>query len=65
MGNYLFYHKFIIKALNEAPNACPGNVKSYEKFQKSLVSMTKNEVDKKKVESFVFMAESVETSLSL
>ena len=66
MGNYLFCHKCIIKALNVSPQwlSRQCNVKQNQ-FQKPLVSMTKNEVDKEKVKSFVFMPESVKTSLSL
>ena len=66
MGNYLFCHKCIIKALNVNLQRLSRQRKiKQNQFQKPLVSMTKNEVDKEKVKSFVFMPESVETSLSL
>ena len=66
MGNYLFCHKFIIKVLNVSPQRLSRQRKvKRNQFQKPRVSMTKNEVDKEKVKSFVFMPESVETSLSL
>ena len=66
MGNYLFFHKCIINALNISLQCLfrQCKVKQYQ-FQKPLVIMTKNEVDNEKVKSFVFMPESIETSLSL
>ena len=66
MGNYLFCHKCIIKALNVNPHPLSKQRKvKQNQFQKPLVSMTKNEGDKEKVKSFGFMPKSVETSLSL
>ena len=64
MGNYLFCHKCIIKALNVSPQRLSRQRKvKRNQFQKPLISLTKNEVDKEKVKSFVFMPESVETSV--
>ena len=66
MGNYLFCHKCIIKVLNVSPQRLSRQHKvKRNQFQKPLVSITKNEVDKEEVKSVVFMPESVETSLSL
>ena len=50
MGNYLFCHKCIIKALNVSPQRLSRQRKvKRNQFQKPLVSMTKNEVYKEKV----------------
>ena len=66
MGNDLFCHRCIVKALNVGPQRLSRQRKvKGNQIQKPLVSMTKNEVDKEKVKSFVYMPESVETSLSL
>ena len=55
-----------VKALNVSPQRLSRQCKvKQNQFQKPLVSTTKNEVDNERVKSFVFMPESVETSLSL
>ena len=63
MGNYLFCHVCIVKALHFRPQRLSRQRKvKRSQFQKPVVRMTKNDVDKEKVNAFVVMPEAVETS---
>ena len=65
MDNYLFCHKCIINALNVSPQRLSRQCKvKRNQFQKPPVSTTKNEVGNERVELFIFMPETVKTSLS-
>ena len=63
MGNYLFCHTRIVKALHISPQHLSRQRKvKRNQFQKPVVRMTKDEVDKEKLNSFVQMPKCIETS---
>ena len=65
MGNYLFCHTCIVKALHVSPQHLSRQRKvKRSQFQRSLVSMAKIDVDKEKVKAFVVMPKAVEASFS-
>lgn len=66
MGNYLFCHACITKALHVSTQRLSRQRKvKRNQFQRPIVRMTKEDVDKEKVNAFVLMPEAVEMSLSV
>lgn len=64
MGNYLFCHTCIVKALHVSPQRLSRQRKVKRKqFQRPIVRMTKEDVDKEKLNPFVLMPESIEMSV--
>ena len=66
MGNYLFCHAYIMKALHVSTQRLSRQRKvKRNQFQRHVARMTKEDVDKEKVSTFILMSEAVEMSLSV
>lgn len=65
MGNYLFCHTCIVKALSVSPQRLSRQRRVKRNlFQKPVVQMTKTDVDKEKVTAFVVMPEAIQLAFN-
>ena len=67
IGNYFFCHTCIVKGSSYQSTALVETKEGQAEpvFQRPILRMTKDEVDKGKVDAFVVMPESVETSFTV